>query len=118
MGEKIYGRKAVLEALKSSSQNILGVYLLEDARGDDLEKIKAYAAYQSIPISLQSADCMKAMTEDRSLQEAIAIISRNFFVYFRFFFSRLYFLIIFFVILLFLVFAALGFLLYFLFLKS
>lgn len=118
MSEKIYGSQAVLEALKSGGKIILGVYLLEGAQGDDLEKIKAYAWAHNTPVSLQPVEHMKAMSESGTLHDAIAICSNSWLVYRRWLFSRYYYIFIIILTAAFLILGAVGFHFYFLFLKK
>ena len=118
MSEKVYGSQAVLETLKSGRKIILGVYLLEGGQGDDLEKIKAHAWAQGTPVSLQTADHMKAMSESGTLHNAIAIFSDNPSVLWRWFYSPYHYVVVFIATAVFLIFGAAGFLLYFLFLRK
>jgi 23S rRNA (guanosine2251-2'-O)-methyltransferase len=73
MSEKIYGRKPVLEALRSSKRAITRIYLLQGSRDGVLNQIEAHAKAKGIPISLETRHRMDTMAGNDKHQGAIAV---------------------------------------------
>ncbi|HEY5037885.1 MAG TPA: RNA methyltransferase substrate-binding domain-containing protein, partial [bacterium] len=73
MSEKIYGRKPVLEALRSGNRTISSLYLLQGSRDGVLNQIEAHAKAKGIQISLETRHRMDSMAGTDKHQGAIAV---------------------------------------------
>ena len=73
MSEKIYGRKPVLEALKSGNRGISHIYLMRGSRDGVLNQIEAHAKAKDIPIGLETRHRMDTMAGSDKHQGVIAV---------------------------------------------
>jgi 23S rRNA (guanosine2251-2'-O)-methyltransferase len=73
MSEKIYGRKPVLESLRSGNRAITRVYLMQGSRDGVLNQIEAHAKAKGIAISLETRHRMDTMAGNDKHQGAIAV---------------------------------------------
>ncbi|HUO58326.1 MAG TPA: 23S rRNA (guanosine(2251)-2'-O)-methyltransferase RlmB [bacterium] len=73
MSEKIYGRKPVLEALRSGNRAITRIYLLQGSRDGVLNQIEAHAQAKGIAITLETRHRMDTMAGNDKHQGAIAV---------------------------------------------
>ena len=73
MSEKIYGRKPVLEALRSGKRAITRIYLLQGSRDGVLNQIEAHAKAKGIPMALETRHRMDTMAGNDKHQGAIAV---------------------------------------------
>ena len=73
MSEKIYGRKPVLEAIRSENRNISRVVLLQGSRDSTLDQIEMHAKARSIPIGFESRHRMDALAGTEHHQGVIAV---------------------------------------------
>ncbi len=73
MSEKIYGRKPVLEAIRSGSRAITHVYLLQGSRDGVLDQIESHAKARGIPINLETRHRMDTMAGNDNHQGVIAV---------------------------------------------
>jgi len=73
MSEKIYGRKPVLEALRSGNRSVSRVYLMQGSRDGILNQIEAHAQAKGIPITLETRHRMDTMAGNDKHQGAIAV---------------------------------------------
>jgi 23S rRNA (guanosine2251-2'-O)-methyltransferase len=74
MSEKIYGRKPVLEAIRSGQRAISRVYLLQGSRDSVLDQVEMHAKARSIPISLETRHRMDTMADQENHQGVIAVV--------------------------------------------
>lgn len=73
MSEKIYGRKPVLEAIRSGQRGITRVYLLQGSRDNALDQIETHAKARNIPVSLETRHRMDTMAPNQNHQGVIAV---------------------------------------------
>jgi 23S rRNA (guanosine2251-2'-O)-methyltransferase len=73
MSEKIYGRKPVLEVLRSGRRTINRVYLMQGSRDGVLNQIEAHAKAKGIPIGLETRHRMDTMAGNDKHQGVIAV---------------------------------------------
>ena len=73
MSEKIYGRKPVLESLRSGNRAISRIYLMQGSRDGVLNQIEAHAQAKGIPITLETRHRMDTMAGNDKHQGAIAV---------------------------------------------
>ncbi len=73
MSEKIYGRKPVLETLRSAKRAVTRVYLMQGSRDGILNQIEAHAKAKGIPITLETRHRMDTMAGSDKHQGAIAV---------------------------------------------
>lgn len=73
MSEKIYGRKPVIEILRSGNRTVTRVYLMQGSRDGILNQIEAHARAKGIPISLETRHRMDTMAGSDKHQGAIAV---------------------------------------------
>jgi 23S rRNA (guanosine2251-2'-O)-methyltransferase len=73
MSEKIYGRKPVLEAMRSGNRAISRVYLMQGSRDGILNQIEAHAKAKGITITLETRHRMDTMAGNDKHQGAIAV---------------------------------------------
>ena len=73
MSEKIYGRKPVLEAMRSGNRAITRVYLMQGSRDGILNQIEAHAKAKGITITLETRHRMDTMAGNDKHQGAIAV---------------------------------------------
>jgi 23S rRNA (guanosine2251-2'-O)-methyltransferase len=73
MSEKIYGRKPVLEALRSGKRAITKVYLLQGSRDGMLNQVEAHAKAKGISIGLETRHRMDTMAGHDKHQGVIAV---------------------------------------------
>jgi 23S rRNA (guanosine2251-2'-O)-methyltransferase len=73
MSEKIYGRKPVLEAIRSGNRAITHVYLLQGSRDGVLDQIESHAKARGIPIDLETRHRMDTMAGNDNHQGVIAV---------------------------------------------
>ena len=74
MSEKIYGRKPVLEAIRSGQRAISRVYLLQGSRDSVLDQVEMHAKARSIPISLETRHRMDTLAAQENHQGVIAVV--------------------------------------------
>lgn len=73
MSEKIYGRKPVLEAMRSGGRAITRLYLMQGSRDGILNQIEAHAKAKGIPINLETRHRMDTMAGSDKHQGVIAV---------------------------------------------
>ncbi len=73
MSEKIYGRKPVLEAIRSGSRAISRIYLMQGSRDDILHQIEAHANARGIPVGFETRHRMDTMAGNGNHQGVIAV---------------------------------------------
>src|SRR5581483_5210410 len=73
MSEKIYGRKPVLEAIRSGNRAITHVYLLQGSRDGVLDQIESHAKARGIPINLETRHRMDTLAGNDNHQGVIAV---------------------------------------------
>jgi 23S rRNA (guanosine2251-2'-O)-methyltransferase len=73
MSEKIYGRKPVLEAIRSGSRAISRIYLMQGSRDDLLHQIEAHANARGIPLGFETRHRMDTMAGNGNHQGVIAV---------------------------------------------
>ena len=73
MSEKIYGRKPVLEAIRSGSRAISRIYLMQGSRDDILHQIESHANARGIPIGFETRHRMDTMAGNGNHQGVIAV---------------------------------------------
>ena len=73
MSEKIYGRKPVLETLKSGNRAVSHIYLMQGSRDGILNQIEAHAKAKGIPIGLETRHRMDTLAGTEHHQGVIAI---------------------------------------------
>jgi 23S rRNA (guanosine2251-2'-O)-methyltransferase len=73
MSEKIYGRKPVLEALRSGNRAISRIYLMQGSRDGVLNQIEAHAQAKGIAIGLETRHRMDTMAGSDKHQGVIAV---------------------------------------------
>jgi 23S rRNA (guanosine2251-2'-O)-methyltransferase len=73
MSAKIYGRKPVLEAIRSGNRAITHVYLLQGSRDGVLDQIESHAKARGIPIDLETRHRMDTMAGNDHHQGVIAV---------------------------------------------
>ena len=73
MSEKIYGRKPVLEALRSGNRSVSRIYLMQGSRDGILNQIDAHAKAKGIAITLETRHRMDTMAGNDKHQGAIAV---------------------------------------------
>lgn len=73
MSEKIYGRKPVLESLRSGHRGISRIYLLQGSRDGVLNQIEAHAKAKGIPLSLETRHRMDTLAGTEHHQGVIAV---------------------------------------------
>jgi 23S rRNA (guanosine2251-2'-O)-methyltransferase len=74
MSEKIYGRKPVLEAIRSGQRAISRVYLLQGSRDAVLDQVEMHAKARSIPVSLETRHRMDTLAAQENHQGVIAVV--------------------------------------------
>lgn len=74
MSEKIYGRKPVLEAIRSGQRAISRVYLLQGSRDAALDQVEMHAKSRSIPVSLETRHRMDTLAAQENHQGVIAVV--------------------------------------------
>jgi 23S rRNA (guanosine2251-2'-O)-methyltransferase len=74
MSEKIYGRKPVLEAIRSGQRGISHVYLLQGSRDAVLDQVEAHAEARNIPVSLETRHRMDTLAANENHQGVIAVV--------------------------------------------
>jgi len=74
MSEKIYGRKPVLEAIRSGQRAISRVYLLQGSRDAVLDQVEMHAKARSIPVSLETRHRMDTLSAQENHQGVIAVV--------------------------------------------
>jgi 23S rRNA (guanosine2251-2'-O)-methyltransferase len=73
MSEKIYGRKPVLEAIRSGSRAISRIYLMQGSRDDILHQIESHATARGIPVGFETRHRMDTMAGNGNHQGVIAV---------------------------------------------
>ncbi len=73
MSEKIYGRKPVLEAIRSGNRAVTHVYLLQGSRDGVLDQIESHAKARGIPINLETRHRMDTLAGNDNHQGVIAV---------------------------------------------
>ncbi len=73
MSEKIYGRKPVLESIRSGNRTITHIYLLQGSRDGVLNQIESHAKARGIPIGLETRHRMDTMAGTEHHQGVIAV---------------------------------------------
>ncbi|HVM31939.1 MAG TPA: 23S rRNA (guanosine(2251)-2'-O)-methyltransferase RlmB [bacterium] len=73
MNEKIYGRKPVLEAIRSGARAITRIYLMQGSRDDILHQIEAHANARGIPLGFETRHRMDTMAGGANHQGVIAV---------------------------------------------
>jgi len=73
MSEKIYGRKPVLEAIRSGKRAISHVYLMQGSRDEALNQIEAHAKAKGISIGMETRHRMDTMAGHDKHQGVIAV---------------------------------------------
>lgn len=74
MSEKIYGRKPVLEVLRSGMRAVSRVYLMQGSRDGILNQIEAHAKAKGIPLGLETRHRMDTMAGSDHHQGVIAVV--------------------------------------------
>ena len=73
MSEKLYGRKPVLEALRSGKRAISHIYLMQGSRDEVLNQIEAHAKAKGITLGLETRHRMDTMAGSDKHQGVIAV---------------------------------------------
>jgi 23S rRNA (guanosine2251-2'-O)-methyltransferase len=73
MSEKIYGRKPVLEAIRSGHRAVTHVYLLQGSRDGVLDQIESHAKARGIPVKLETRHRMDTLAGNDNHQGVIAV---------------------------------------------
>jgi 23S rRNA (guanosine2251-2'-O)-methyltransferase len=73
MSEKIYGRKPVLEAIRSETRNISRIVILQGSRDSTLDQIEMHAKARSIPIGFETRHRMDSLAGTENHQGVIAV---------------------------------------------
>jgi 23S rRNA (guanosine2251-2'-O)-methyltransferase len=74
MSEKIYGRKPVLEAIRSGNRSLTSLYLMQGSRDGVLNQIEAHAKAKGIPIHVETRHRMDTMAGTDKHQGVIAVV--------------------------------------------
>jgi 23S rRNA (guanosine2251-2'-O)-methyltransferase len=74
MSEKIYGRKPVLEAIRSGQRTISRVYILQGSRDAALDQVETHAKARNIPVSLETRHRMDTLAAQENHQGVIAVV--------------------------------------------
>ncbi|HTA76821.1 MAG TPA: 23S rRNA (guanosine(2251)-2'-O)-methyltransferase RlmB [bacterium] len=74
MSEKIYGRKPVLEAIRSGQRAITRVYILQGSRDAALDQVETHAKARNIPVSLETRHRMDTLAAQENHQGVIAVV--------------------------------------------
>jgi len=73
MSEKIYGRKPVLESIRSGGRAISRIYLMQGSRDDVLHQIESHANARGIQVSFETRHRMDTMAGHSNHQGVIAV---------------------------------------------
>jgi 23S rRNA (guanosine2251-2'-O)-methyltransferase len=73
MSEKIYGRKPVLEALRSGNRTVTRLYLLQGSRDAILDQIESHAKAKGIPINMETRHRLDTMAGNEHHQGVVAL---------------------------------------------
>jgi 23S rRNA (guanosine2251-2'-O)-methyltransferase len=73
MNEKIYGRKPVLEAIRSGARAISRIYLMQGSRDEILHQIETHANARGIPLGFETRHRMDTMAGGANHQGVIAV---------------------------------------------
>jgi len=73
MSEKIYGRKPVLESIRSGGRAISRIYLMQGSRDDILHQIESHANARGIQVSFETRHRMDTMAGHSNHQGVIAV---------------------------------------------
>ncbi|MGH7739067.1 MAG: 23S rRNA (guanosine(2251)-2'-O)-methyltransferase RlmB [bacterium] len=73
MSEKIYGRKPVLEAIRSGARAISHIYLMQGSRDDILHQIESHAKARGISVGMETRHRMDTMAGNAHHQGVIAV---------------------------------------------
>lgn len=73
MSEKIYGRKPVLEAIRSGARAISRIYLMQGSRDDILHQIETHANARGIAVGFEPRHRMDTMAGGANHQGVIAV---------------------------------------------
>ncbi len=74
MSEKIYGRKPVLEAIRSGSRSMTRLYLMQGSRDEVLNQIEAHAKAKGIPIHAETRHRMDNLAGTEKHQGVLAVV--------------------------------------------
>ena len=74
MSEKIYGRKPVLEAIRSANRAMKHLYLLQGSRDGVLNQIEAHAKAKGVPIHLETRHRMDTLAGTDKHQGVLAVV--------------------------------------------
>ena len=74
MSEKIYGRKPVLEAIRSANRSMKHLYLLQGSRDGVLNQIEAHAKAKGVPIHLETRHRMDILAGTDKHQGVMAVV--------------------------------------------
>jgi 23S rRNA (guanosine2251-2'-O)-methyltransferase len=75
MSEKLYGRKPVLETLRSGSRTVHRIHLLNGAKDDTVHLIEAQARAKNIPLSHESRHKLDALAGTEHHQGVVAVVA-------------------------------------------
>ncbi len=73
MSEKIYGRKPVLEALRSGKRGINHIYLMQGSRDEVIHQIEAHAKARGVSIGMETRRQMDTLAGSDKHQGVIAV---------------------------------------------
>src|SRR5581483_1017341 len=73
MSEKIYGRKPVLEALRSGHRAVTRLYLLQGSRDAILDQIESHAKAKGIPVNPETRHRLDSMAGTEHHQGVVAL---------------------------------------------
>jgi 23S rRNA (guanosine2251-2'-O)-methyltransferase len=73
MSEKIYGRKPVLETLRSGNRAVTRLYLLQGSRDGVVDQIEAHAKARGIPVHAETRHHMDTLAGSDKHQGVIAV---------------------------------------------
>lgn len=74
MSEKIYGRKPVLEAVRSASRAMIHLYLMQGSRDEVLNQIEAHAKAKGVPIHVETRHRMDTLAGTDKHQGVVAVV--------------------------------------------
>lgn len=74
MSEKIYGRKPVLETIRSGKRAVERVYLMQGSRDEVLNQIEAHAKAKGIPINMETRHRMDTLAATDKHQGVVAVV--------------------------------------------
>jgi 23S rRNA (guanosine2251-2'-O)-methyltransferase len=75
MSDKIYGRKPVLETLRSGTRAVHRIHLMNGAKDDSIHVIEAQARAKNIPLTYESRHKLDALAGNEHHQGVVAVVA-------------------------------------------